>query len=76
MLPDWYLTTGQMGPTWTPYLSVSRTSSLEALRSCRYCSVSWLKCSETDPKVTSGLRTLRLGSGQRDTFFRYLDLLL
>lgn len=59
---------------WTQYLCVSRTSSLWPLRSCRYFSVISLKFSDTDPKLTSGLKVLIQGSGQRDTFLRYFDL--
>lgn len=56
-------------------LWASRLSSLSEPLPSRYLSVILWKFSDTDPKQTSGLNKLRVGSGQRDDFLMYLDLL-
>lgn len=72
---DWstpmYCCTGE----FCRYLWASRLSSFCRPLSSRYPSVIWWKFSDTDPKQMSGLKMLSEGSGQRDDFLQYLDLL-
>ena len=57
------------------HLGESSLSSLCQARPWRYLWVMQLKVSDTDPKQTSGLKRLRVGSGQGDVFLLYFFLL-